>query len=365
MTPKAERSCSVVHVVETCCGGVATFVSHLIKSQINDPAFSAVHLLHDDRGTEKKLLELTDKVSTYKSSRNPICALGIALDVHRKLKEIDADVVILHSTFPGVWGRLFRGRWKTIYCAHGWSFSQDFHAFSKLAYKKIEVALSHRCDAIVSISHDEFRVGHEAGIPDDIHVVIRHGLAPAAPEGEPVLPLNPETINLAFVGRFERQKGLDVLYDIFDDPSLDNITVWLVGEDIRGVERHVLPARANLRRLGWLNEGQIDAVLRQMDGLIVPSRSEGFGLVALEAMRNRKAVIASRVGGLTELIVEGVNGYLMDINNIPACRALLASLSKPELARMGEAAFEIFEREFRWDGCYGKWRDLILRVAAA
>jgi glycosyltransferase involved in cell wall biosynthesis len=363
--PEGTRACRVAHVVETCCGGVATFVAHLIKSQLDDPAFSSVHLLHDGRGTEKKLLALTDNVSTYKSSRNPVFALNVALDVHRKLRAINPDVVILHSTFPGVWGRLFRGSWKTIYCAHGWSFSQDFHPFSRWAYERIEVALSRRCDAIVSISRDEFRVGHRAGVPDEIHVVIPHGLLSATPGNDPELPMEPDGVNLAFVGRFERQKGLDVLYDIFDDPSLDAITVWLVGDDIRGVEKRVLPARKNFRRLGWLKEPQIDAVLRQVDGLIVPSRSEGFGLVALEAMRNRKAVIASRVGGLTELIDEGVNGHLMDINDIPACRTLLASLRRADLVRMGEAAFALFEREYLWDGCYQKWRALVLRVAAA
>ncbi len=78
----------------------------------------------------------------------------------------------------------------------------------------------------------------------------------------------------------------------------------------------------------------------------MPSHWEGFGLVALEAMRNRKAVIASRVGGLPELVLDGINGRLMDIRDVPASRDLLAGLNKPELARMGEGRREIFDRGF-------------------
>ncbi len=362
MTGKEPGALSVVHVVETCCGGVATFVAHMIQSQIDDPAFSEITLLHDQRATEAKLLDVAPHIATYESTRNPLHAIKIAWQVHQRLKAINPDVVILHSSFPGLWGRLFKGSWKTIYCPHGWSFSQDFFFLSRLAYKKIEAALSYRCDAIVSISHDEFRVGHDAGIPDSKHSVIRHGLLPSAPADEPVLPLDPQAINLAFVGRFERQKGLDILYDIFKDPRLDYITVWLVGEDIRGVKQYVLPARPNLRHLGWRNTAQVDKILSQVDAMIMPSRSEGFGLAAIEAMRNRKAVIASRVGGLGELIIDGVNGRLIDINNIAACRTILTELNKPDLEKMGNSAFEIFEREFRWDVCYRKWRQLILRV---
>ncbi len=353
----------VVHVVETCCGGVATFASLLIGSQMNDPMFSEVHLLHDGQGTEEKVLRLPHAVSTYTSSRKPWMALGIARELHQRLSAIKPDIVFLHSSFPGFWGRIFRGSWKVIYCPHGWSFTPDFHPLKMALYKKVEAALSYRCDAIVSISNDEFRIGHEAGVRDGVHDVIRHGLPAAQATSLPPLPLDPAALNLAFVGRFERQKGLDILEEIFDDPRLSHITVWLAGGDVRGVSNHRLSQRPNFRLLGWLDESQINALLQQVDALIMPSRWEGFGLVALEAMRNRKAVIASRVGGLPELVLDGINGRLMDIRDVPASRDLLAGLNKPELARMGEAAREIFDREFRWDVCYGKWRTLVARVA--
>ena len=364
MTHLQTAPLSVVHVVETCCGGVATFVAQLITSQMADPLFSKVHLLHDNQGTEEKVLRTTPDTSIYTSSRNPLKAWRIAREIHARLAEIGPDVVVLHSSFPGFWGRMFRGPWKTIYCPHGWAFTQDFHPLAKKIYAEIERLFSHRCEAIVSISHDEFRLGDKAGVRTDIHEVIRHGLPPAHPAESPILPLDQDALNLAFVGRFERQKGLDVLLQFFDDAALDHITLWLVGEDFRGVSRQDLPSRSNIRALGWLSSGQVDKVLSQVDALVMPSRTEGFGLAALEAMRMKKPVIANRVGGLSELVVEGVNGRFINIRDITASRAVLAGLTKAELATMGEAALGIFEREFRWDVCYGKWREFIARVAA-
>jgi glycosyltransferase involved in cell wall biosynthesis len=96
----------------------------------------------------------------------------------------------------------------------------------------------------------------------------------------------------------------------------------------------------------------------------MPSRSEAFGLATLEAMRNKRAVIASRVGGLKELVIEGVNGRFIDINDIQACREVLLELNKDELRRMGALGFELFEKEFRWDVCYSKWHALFEQVLA-
>lgn len=105
-------------------------------------------------------------------------------------------------------------------------------------------------------------------------------------------------------------------------------------------------------------------MLSQVDALIVPSRWEGFGLVALEAMRNSKPVIANCVGGLAELIEDGVNGLFLNIEDIPACRKMLLSLTREQTARMGAASFADFKQNYTWSQCYGKWRQLLLATAS-
>jgi glycosyltransferase involved in cell wall biosynthesis len=80
----------------------------------------------------------------------------------------------------------------------------------------------------------------------------------------------------------------------------------------------------------------------------VPSRREGYGLVAREAMAHGRTVVASAVGGLVEAIEDGVNGVLVPARDIAALRrALEELLADPgRRARLGEAARAYAVRHF-------------------
>ena len=73
--------------------------------------------------------------------------------------------------------------------------------------------------------------------------------------------------------------------------------------------------------------------------VVVPSRGEGFGMVALEAMERGRAVIASAVGGLPELVAEGVTGLLVPPEQVqPLAEAIVEVASDFERARAMGAA---------------------------
>jgi starch synthase len=89
---------------------------------------------------------------------------------------------------------------------------------------------------------------------------------------------------------------------------------------------------------------------------VCPSVYEPFGLVILEAMACETAVVASRVGGIPEIVVEGETGYLVDYNpeDTEAFTGALAArieevMNDPALAaRMAKAGRERAVREFGW-----------------
>ncbi len=94
-----------------------------------------------------------------------------------------------------------------------------------------------------------------------------------------------------------------------------------------------------LRYTGIRND--IPRLMDEMDVVTVPSQIESFGMVIIEAMARRKAVVAARVGGIPELITHGETGVLVDRNPAELANALVALLDNPEERnRLGRQGFE-------------------------
>ena len=109
---------------------------------------------------------------------------------------------------------------------------------------------------------------------------------------------------------------------------------------------------------------QIDDYYQCADAVIVPSRSEAFGLVVLEAMRNGKPVIVSNRGSLPELVIHGITG-LYSISTTSLRFGRYSSLAtKDDLARMGGNARAIFESGFSGTHSYDRIVEVYRAVIA-
>jgi phosphatidyl-myo-inositol dimannoside synthase len=87
------------------------------------------------------------------------------------------------------------------------------------------------------------------------------------------------------------------------------------------------------------------------DAFVMPSRSEGFGIVFLEAMSHGKPVVAANSGAAPEVVEHGVTGLLVDYGEVPALARSLAHLltDREDRQRMGEAGRRRVEAEFRFE----------------
>ena len=133
-----------------------------------------------------------------------------------------------------------------------------------------------------------------------------------------------------FAGRLEPLKGaqtvLDAVAALTLDPAFEDLAVLVAGDNSSegdasagGGERQRLEHHARgtglserVRFLGAISHEQLAGYYALADVCVVPSRTESFGLVALEAQALGTPVVAAAVGGLTEIVDDGVSGYLID-----------------------------------------------------
>ncbi|MFN0105552.1 MAG: N-acetyl-alpha-D-glucosaminyl L-malate synthase BshA [Bryobacteraceae bacterium] len=116
--------------------------------------------------------------------------------------------------------------------------------------------------------------------------------------------------------------------------------LWMVGDgpDRGAAERiaHDLGVMGAVRFLGKRND--VPALLREADVLLMPSEMESFGLAALEGMSSGVAPVGTRVGGVPELITDGVDGYLCEVGDVETMAARAAGLLTDPDRRGGMAA---------------------------
>lgn len=148
------------------------------------------------------------------------------------------------------------------------------------------------------------------------------------------------------VSRLNDEKGIDILLNAFAllKKSIPSAHLLIVGDgsqkaDLQGLARQLGIGDA----ISWLGSRTWEAAMEYMglmDVVVVPSRFEGFGLTAVEAMACRKPVVASKVDGLAEVIKNGVNGYLIPAEDITALANALFDLlrDKNHMQAIGMAA---------------------------
>ncbi len=165
------------------------------------------------------------------------------------------------------------------------------------------------------------------------------------------------------VGRVDEVKGHDVAIDAFDDPSVpDDIVLFVLGD---GPLRPALEAGLASRGLGgqvrFLGfRSNIFDYIAHCDVLTMPSRHEGLPYTLLEAMALERPVLASRVGGLAEVLADGETAVLVEQGKPAALReGLLRLYRDPALrARLGQQAGAERSRRYSLDAMARRYLDI-------
>ena len=129
---------------------------------------------------------------------------------------------------------------------------------------------------------------------------------------------------LVCIGRLSKEKGQPLLIEAAAELHAQGVPVEITlvgdgpmrGEVERLIEHHGLSA--HVRLTGWLDAQGIERELRQARALVVSSLSEGLPVVIMEAMANRRPVIAPFLSGIPELVVHGETGWLYPASDVSA-----------------------------------------------
>ncbi len=361
----------VLHVAETLVGGPASYINAVLTDQIGHFGRSGVRVI----GPSDHLRYIAEPdvcVGFERTGRDFASARALKQCIENVIATFQPDIVHLHSFFAGLVARVMvnpavlTGR-SVIYCPHGWAFSRRTSLASRWASLGVEWALQRRVDAIHCISHHEYQCGARAGIGGERMFCLPNRIPDTPAQASRAAPArfsHAATLRVAFVGRLDRQKGFDVLLQAarLAGPGIEFLVAGAAAVDRAG-KLDAVPA--NVRLLGWLAPEETQALVLEADVVVVPSRWEGFGLTALEAMRAGKALVASQVDALPELVDHQITGLLTPPCDGQALASALDSLSRERAQEMGRAARRKFELFFSFETYANalRWRYAALRRA--
>jgi glycosyltransferase involved in cell wall biosynthesis len=173
-----------------------------------------------------------------------------------------------------------------------------------------------------------------------------------------------------FVGRISEQKGIFQLLEAARGlPAGVQLVLCASSPDTPDLLARVEAAVTGRAEIRWINAmlpvPEVVQLYSHAAVFVCPSIYEPFGLINLEAMACGTPVVASRVGGIPEVVVDGETGWLVPPGDPAALgEALRRALADPERARrMGEAGRRRVEGHFSWDRIadrtLGVYRDAI------
>ncbi|UTV30460.1 glycosyltransferase family 4 protein [Photobacterium atrarenae] len=175
--------------------------------------------------------------------------------------------------------------------------------------------------------------------------------SPLITETSTVSMAHQSPLNVMYVGSLSQQKGISYLFDAFKKVGgHQNLNITIVGQDY-SLGRNKALAK-HLKHYQWYKSApnnQIIQLLKTADILVLPSLTEAFGLVVLEALSQGTAVIVSDQCGASDLIVHGSNGYVVPVRCSDAIAEKLTVLDqdRDQLRAMKLAAIET-ARTYSW-----------------
>lgn len=363
----------LLQLVESAATGVGRHVIDLTEGLLGRG--HEVHLLYSKLRCDDVFLSDLERIQTRGNlhvlqiplRREPGWSdIAVAARLRRYLRRNGPfDLIHSHSTKAGLVGRLglLGHPTKRLYTPHMLlTMDPSRRGSVKRAVGALEATLAKACEAIIVVSGEEYAHAVELGIDPKKLCLITNGVS----LGCPILPgldrialrqswgLGETDVSIGFVGRLVPQKSPETMLRSFaalPDRVRATARLAMVGEGPLGEALRRLSAELGIgARVDWLGERDAKTLMHAFDILALTSDSEGHSMVVLEAMARGLPIVATAVGGVSETVRHGMNGFVAPVRGVREIAAALETLAgDPALrAQMGRASLELV-RNFSLD----------------
>ena len=247
------------------------------------------------------------------------------VQLRQRIHRDGIDLVHVHGRKAGFYGRLacLFAHTPVVYSFHGLHY-QKHGAFLRALYVGVERALGKRTDRFINVSGSERQACLALGLLDvERSLVVCNGIDWQAFDALTVdvgqvkagLGFDPSDVVVGHIAKFDVQKAQDDLAAAipFVLEKCPRAKFLFVGDGALRPQIEDQVARLGIDRqvvfTGYRDD--VARLLKAIDVVALPSRWEGLSLVLLEAMACRKPIVASRVTGNVDVVVDGVTGFLV------------------------------------------------------
>ena len=274
-------------------------------------------------------------------------------EIYRLIRKTKPDILHTNSSKAEILGNLVG--WlcgvKVVFTAHGFVFNEELGWWKKKFYVFWEKLAGLFADKIICVSNFDQAAALAHKIAGKNKLVVIHNGIYLGDKEIPAEKASDGKIIIGTVANFYPNKGLGYLLEAAAglNGKFKNLEFWIVGD---GGERWKIEALIKKMRLEnvklWGFQKNPQDFLARMDIFVLPSLKEGLPYVILEAMAAELPVVASRVGGIPEMIEDGGNGFLTAPKDSRALAEKIGILiENPELrSAFGKAGRERVGREF-------------------
>ena len=373
------KKIKIIHIVTRLdMGGSAQ--NTLLTALNHDPQRHSVSLIkgstHESAMTETETQLVTKHLTTAKKRGievidfpslvrriSPLHDIKAFIHISRLLRRLKPDLVHTHTSKAGILGRL--AAWLArvpiiIHTSHGHVFYGHFGRSLSRVFLQMEKLLGRITHHHIALTPEEGKDYVNLGVAKSKNISVIHSgvdlncFKRSATKSNPKrdeLGISPDSLVVGYVGWLIPIKGVTYLVEAMAEvvQRHPHSLLVLVGKgDEKGEEEMKLREQVEnlglaykVRFLGWRQD--VDEIMGYFDIFVLPSLNEGMGRVLVEAMATGLPIVASRVGGIPDLVKHGENGLLVPPADTAALGNAISALLQDgaRRKRMGKAGNEM------------------------